>query len=1098
MKIEIQNIKDPIDLIRYFSINLGWEISLEDFEVIEDITYDFDANDLGLKEEAFAKIKSLRQLPPLVDEQKWGIFCVEFDSNRFEITALRKILSGLIPKRRKSVDHVVWDQQDLLFLCFWGEGSERTIGLAYFSDQEIGLPQIKMIYCAPALEDFTQIQVFEKQLYNLTWPSNTSDVKEWQHQWSSAFKSVYRQSITDSTTLITQLVKTAQNIRNLILEILKVESAKGYVHSLYKRFKDALIHTMTEQEFADMYAQTIVYGLFSARCMDENQEDFSIDKAIKNIPSTNPFLKRLMSDCLKMNNSSNLTFDELEIGDVVELLCNIKTDAIIRDFNRQTGGGREDPVLHFYEKFLLFYDKSQKVQRGVYYTPQPVVNFIVRAVDDILKTEFKLKDGLASTKTKTIKIKRKSLRKINGFYRDIESTQKIPAVQILDPATGTGTFLRQVILQVYYNFIELNKELNNKELKEEWNQYVTNHLLPRINGFELMMAPYAVAHMKLAMVLKDTGYDFANNLRLNLYLTNSLEESGYSDKQITLWSDPLAIESIEANRIKQNNGINIIIGNPPYNVSSENKNEWINDLIADYKIDLTERKLNLDDDYIKFIRLAESIIERSDCGVVGFITNNSFIDGITHRQIRKHLLNTFSSIYIIDLHGNIMKNEKSLNGERDENIFDIRQGVSICLMIKNKNPRNPGLFHFEVKGSRRSKYDFLNNSTLQDIKWRAIVPDNEKCLFVPFDTTKQTEYLSGVSVAELFPMHNSGIQTKCDSISVGMSEKELSTNIKNFYTLSLSDLRAKYEKKDSKGWTFERAKEDLMNGDYIITPYYYRPFDVRYIIYTKRSGGFIGRPRDNIMRHIVNHKDNPCLCLMKQFFQDTIYNHVLYSNLPIDERTLYSNRGGTYVFPLYKFSVRNNQTQRTYNLNQQSVHRFESALGLKLSMKKEKGYFTGEELLAYIYAILFSSKFRKDFNTYLKYDFPIIPLPHDSNYFFEMVSLGQRLIDIHNPENFYRNWNMEEDIAVSILKDYKFDIKNKILKLNNEIFINIKDSTIYNYEIGGYKPIQKWLKSRKGAILYDVDISILKSIIKAIEQTIEVVEEIDQLYLDKM
>lgn len=448
--MDIRNIKSIDDLIIYFTEELNWNIDLDDFDEIDDITYDFDASDIGLKEEAFAKISSLRQLRPLCDEQKWGIFCVELD------------------------------------------------------------------------------------------------------------------------------------------------------------FKDNLIHDMAKQQFADMYAQTVVYGLFSARCMDKTQDSFNVREAIACIPNTNPFLKRLMEECLGEGSERHLTFDELEVANVVEILTHTNTDLILQDFNRQTGGGREDPVIHFYEEFLTAYDKAQKVQRGVYYTPQPVVNFIVRAVDSILKTEFGLVDGLASEETKDVMVE------VEGKKR--RERREVPAVQILDPATGTGTFLRQTILQIYDNFRAKHKGESEEQIRKAWNEYVPKHLLPRLNGFELMMAPYAVAHMKLAMVLKDTGYDFGGDHRLNVFLTNSLEEAGKDDFQMTLFdNDPLAFESIEANQAKKNNGINVIIGNPPYSGISSNNNTFIAKLIEDYKyIDgkhFNERKHWLNDDYVKFIRYAQSHLD---------------------------------------------------------------------------------------------------------------------------------------------------------------------------------------------------------------------------------------------------------------------------------------------------------------------------------------------------------------------------------------------------------------------------------------------------------------------------------------------------------
>ena len=420
--MDIRNIKSVDDLIIYFTEELNWNIDLDDFDEIDDITYDFDASDIGLKEEAFAKISSLRQLQPLCDEQKWGIFCVEFDSNKFEVSALRKILSGLIPKRRNATEHAVWSQKDLLFLCFWGTDNNRTIGIAHFEDKDAGLPQIKMISCAPAVEDFTQIRTFEDRISHLSWVKDVTDTLAWYEQWSSAFVTAYHQVIRDSASLTVKLAAEAQAIRDRILDIYAVETHDGYVHKLFKDFKDNLIHDMTKQQFADMYAQTVVYGLFSARCMDKTQDSFNVKEAIACIPNTNPFLKRLMEECLGEGSERHLTFDELEVANVVEILTHTNTDLILQDFNRQTGGGREDPVIHFYEEFLTAYDKAQKVQRGVYYTPQPVVNFIIRAVDSILKTEFGLVDGLATEETKDVMVE------VEGKKR--RERREVPAVQI--------------------------------------------------------------------------------------------------------------------------------------------------------------------------------------------------------------------------------------------------------------------------------------------------------------------------------------------------------------------------------------------------------------------------------------------------------------------------------------------------------------------------------------------------------------------------------------------------------------------------------------------------------------------------------------------
>ena len=294
----------------------------------------------------------------------------------------------------------------------------------------------------------------------------------------------------------------------------------------------------------------------------------------------------------------------------------------------------------------------------------------------------------------------------------------------IDPATGTGTFLRQTILQIYQNFCDARKGQSKDTIQAEWNAYVPEHLLPRINGFELMMAPYAVAHMKLAMILKDTGYKFDSDERLQVYLTNTLEKPGNSEAQLTLWEDPLAFESVSANAVKKNTGINVVIGNPPYSNSSINRNEWILDLIALYKQGLNEKKLNLDEDSIKFIRYGQFICEQAENSVLAYISNNSFLTGVTHRKMRYELLRTFNKIYIINLHGDSNRLEKCPDGSKDENVFDIQQGVSIHIFIKEKRGSSaPAKVNYiDLFGTQQHKLDVLNKSSLHSLQWEKIEP----------------------------------------------------------------------------------------------------------------------------------------------------------------------------------------------------------------------------------------------------------------------------------------------------------------------------------------------------------------------------------------
>ncbi|MCB0605739.1 MAG: N-6 DNA methylase, partial [Saprospiraceae bacterium] len=409
----------------------------------------------------------------------------------------------------------------------------------------------------------------------------------------------------------------------------------------------------------DVYAQTIAYGMFAARLHDPTLPTFSRQEAAELIPKSNPFLRKLFAYIAGPDIDDRIKWIVDSLVDIF-LACNV--EEILKNYGKATK--MDDPIIHFYETFLSEYDPKLRKARGVWYTPQPVVNFIVRAVDDILKTEFNLPQGLADTSKTKIKVD------VQG--KKVE--QEVHRVQILDPATGTGTFLAEAVKHIHKKF---------EGQQGIWSNYVENHLLPRLNGFELLMASYAMAHLKLDLLLTETGYKPTTNQRFRVYLTNSLEE--HHPDTGTLFANWLSTEANEANHIKRDTPVMCVIGNPPYSVSSSNKNEWIENLTADYKKNLNERNIQpLSDDYIKFLRLGQYYVEKTGEGILAFISNNSFIDGIIHRKMREELMKTFDKIYILDLHGNAKKKETAPDGSIDQNVFDIMQGVSINIFVKKK------------------------------------------------------------------------------------------------------------------------------------------------------------------------------------------------------------------------------------------------------------------------------------------------------------------------------------------------------------------------------------------------------------------------------
>lgn len=1096
--MNIINVCDFDTTLQYFGEKLEWNIDTEDFDSA-DYTYDVYADELGIKEEELAKT-TIYQLRPFCDDMPFGIFAVSFESKKLEKASLRKILSGLVRKKRD--EHLPeWNMHDLLFLCFWGEKGNEYVGVACFDDNDKNLPQLKIEYIQPASEDTTQISNFESKLAHLKMPADTSDVDAWKAEWKRTFSAVYHQQITDSKKLAHELAILAQHTRDTIISTYNVETGLGYVHLLFKKFQDNLVHDLTVEQFADMYAQTIAYGLFSAKCMDNN-EHFDWKDAIDKIPNTNPFLKTLIKSCFEKDGGNKIFFDELELAEIIKLLDNTNIGNILEHFNRHTGGGREDTVIYFYEDFLSEYEHDTKKRRGVYYTPWPVVKFMVRAVDDILKTEFGFKDGLADTATKEVKIKRDSKRKNSkGIITRVNDIETVPAIQILDPATGTGTFLREVILHIYETFRENNKSKSEEEIKKLWNEYVSTHLLKRINGFELMMAPYAVAHMKLAMVLKDTGYDFESDERLNVLLTNSLEPSD-SDasfmeqgQQISFFNDPLAAEAYEADKAKNNPGINVIIGNPPYSGVSSNNNEYISKLIDDYKYIegeyFNERKHWLNDDYVKFIRYSEEVISKNGNGVLAFINNNGFLENPTFRCMRYHLLKSFDSIYIVNLHGDITKDKLASDVSKDENVFDITKGVSVNIFIKSslRKTKTCKLFYADIYGTREYKYQYLNAG----FQYREISPDSPYYLFIPTTVNSNNSYYSGININDLFPKNTTGIVTMADEFLITDLNCEIEQHISDFIQTEYTrdEFKNKYNLgKNYPDFAFE-SKSIIKFDINKIIHISYRPFDNRYTYYDRL---LIWRARDEVSPHFFNNKNIGLITARSNKSDDCSHFYIskYMSEAKCGERTTQSA-----IFPLYLYSEELGKTVRTPNLNPEIVKEISEKLGLPYAPDSDGGKtdsFAPIDLLDYIYAVLHSPKYRETYKEFLKIDFPRVPYPTDIDMFWKMVEFGGQIRRIHL---------MEADVLNTPITTYPVEGENEVTKpayKNGKVYINKEQyfdgvsELAWNFYIGGYQPLQKWLKDRKGRMLSDEDIVHYQKIVVALIETDRLMKEIDEVF----
>lgn len=893
------------------------------------------------------------------------------------------------------------------------------------------------------------------------------------------------QTIKSAKQLAQMMARKAKLMRDVFAKAIEEEHENNTLREQWEAFRQILIHDMDEAQFADVYAQTITYGLFTARLHDKVLATFSREEARGLIPRSNPFVRQLFDYVCGANLDDRVVW-------IVDALCEVYRAAdvhsILKSFGKATG--RNDPIVHFYEDFLGEYDAKLRKARGVWYTPEPVVNFIVRAVDEVLKTHFHLPDGLADTSKVEIEVDGQTINKRTG-KRDKEK-QQVHRVQLLDVAAGTGTFTAEAIKQIYSRFVGQ---------EGMWSSYVEEHLLPRLHGFEILMASYAMCHLKIDLLLQETGYkpkNPTNPPRLGVYLTNSLEE--HHPDVGTLFAGWLAREANEASRIKKDIPIMVAYGNPPYSVSSQNKGEWIQGLIADYKKDLNERKINLDDDYIKFIRFAEYHIEKTGSGIVAMITNNSFLDGVTHRQMRKHLLETFDHIYVLDLHGSSTKKETSPDGSPDKNVFDIMQGVSISIMVKDGSRKGKlaEVRHADLYGGRSGKYEALWEGSLST-GFSVLKYEEPYYFFVPKDFESSAKYNAWFSITDLYLTQSTGIETKKDEVCVQFTRGALEAVIGDLVTLEKPDFMSKYKTQEDGVWQFSDARKDLVEAEHIVMPIIYRPLDIRFTALTKRSSGFLGRPRYEVMKHMVGKnvalaaprlfKEEPSYCLV-----NTIANHKCLS--AYDKNTLFP----LYLYPDTTGAQTNILTKRKPNLDDKIV----AAIAKKLKLpfvpdhedKKADDHsrFSPLDLLDYIYAVLHSPSYRSTYKEFLKIDFPRVPYPADAKTFWQLVALGGELRALHL---------LEHPALAKPITTYPVGGDNMVEKptyaggkvhINKDQYFGNVPEVAWNFYIGGYQPAQKWLKDRKGRTLSLDDLRHYAKIIIALTETDRLMKEIDGVW----
>jgi len=887
--------------------------------------------------------------------------------------------------------------------------------------------------------------------------------------------------ITSAKSLAEELAKRTQFLRDEVISIEMEEEIKAgqkAIYGFYETFKRYLIGALTPEQFADLYAQTIAYGLFAARSRSEESEGkFNRESAFSYIPQTIGILRDVFRFISIEDPPESL---KVIVDDIAEVLNVTEVKKILHQYF--TEGKGKDPIIHFYETFLATYDPETRERRGVYYTPEPVVSYIVRAINSILKTHFDLSDGFANS-----------------------------SVTVLDPAAGTLTFPAEAIKTAVNEYV--SKHGDGKKY-----DFIKRHILTNFYAFELMMAPYAIGHLKISFLFDELGYHLSGDERFNLYLTNALDIEDLAQTTIPGLSS-LSEESHLAGKVKKEQPILVILGNPPYSGISANINEWTEELLKTdidgaqsyYTVDgqpLGEKNpKGLQDDYVKFLRFAQWKIHKAGHGIVGMITNHSYLDNPTFRGMRQSLMNTFNEIYILDLHGNSRKKEKTPTGGKDENVFDIQQGVAIALFVKMKTKKGCKVYHGELFGLREEKNKWLEEKELKLNNYTKIKPETPYYFFIKRNIEDIKNYLEWKQITDIFPINSVGIVTSRDKLAIGYEKSEIKNRILQFRNSSQPDdiLTQIFDLKDKSDWKIKDVRkqvQQLDNWEKHINEILYRPFDKRYAFYHQ---SVIERMRFDVMRHMLKG-ENLGLISVRQVAEG-VFNHVFISENIIECRITLSNKGLAYLFPLYLYSEKEKKSRsggvimmvfeppaqygkadKTPNIAPEIF---------SMLTKSYKKTPTPEEILYYIYAVLYSTIYRGKYAEFLKIDFPRVPFTGDFKLFKRMMQFGCQLAELH----LLKSGLLDSPISKfqgsgknDFVEKVQYSEKEKRIFINPEKYFDGVAPEIWNYHIGGYQVCNKWLKDRKRRILTLEDVEVFCKVITALHLTIKIQKDIDRIY----
>ena len=1020
------------------------------------------------------------------EESYYGNFA-NFLESFAEETGKKHIQITTLPKKTEAgnPDFRVWDGKQQIVGYIEAKKPGENLNLIEDSEQ---LKRYRSTFPNLILTDFYEFRLYRNgELFDkvlLARPFIAKKLKtippvEHKEKFITLLEKFFSYSLPNVLTaehLAVELAKRTGFLRDevVVKELEEEEHGKGKTFGFYTAFKQYLVSDLSPKDFADIYSQTITYGLFAARTRATGV--FNRKLAYDLIPKTIGILR----DVFRFISLDKLPPQmEVIIDDIAEVLQAADVNKILDEYYRKGKG--EDPIVHFYETFLNIYDPGTREKRGVYYTPEPVVKYIVRAIHDLLKTHFHLQDGLASK-----------------------------AVTLLDPAGGTLTFPAEAIKLAVEEYTTKYGDAGKTKL-------IKNQILKNFYSFELMMAPYAIGHIKISFLLEELGYTMQDDDRFKLYLTNTLDMEDLKQTEIP-GLESLSDENHLAGQIKQKEPILVILGNPPYSANSANYNTWTDKLLKEevdgaigyYTVDgkpLGEQNSKLlQDDYVKFLRFAQWKIHKAGQGIVGMITNHSYLENVTFRGMRQSLMNTFNEIYIIDLHGNSLKKETTADGGKDENVFDIRQGTAIAVFVKTKNSKDCKVYHRDIQGLRKEKYEWLENKPFKLKDYEALKPVTPWYFLAKKDFENIKQYEKWFSISEIFPVNSTGVKTHRDDLVISYSLNELENRMRQFRNLKFDEVFIKeaYNVKEIGEWSLKEARikaskdTDFMEKICLIT---YRPFDTRYIIF---SEDVIDRSRRDVMQHML--KENLSLCFMRQYSGSDPYSHALVSDQMVDNRTFFSSKGIIQQAPLYLYETEKAKKKAALSTMMlfETAAEYGKAKGKKANIApkvfeqfgKTFGKIpTPEQILQYCYAVLYSNIYREKYAEFLKIDFPRIPFTKNYDLFKEMSKLGEELIELHLLKHKALNkpilkyFGKGKDDA--IVKP-RYDEENERVYINDQKYFENISAEIWNYQIGGYQVMEKYLKDRKGRQMEDAGHYCQMG--TSIAKTIEVQNEIDKLF----